>query len=338
MKSHYQTIDGQRLHFLYEGLGPPIFLLHASPMSAASLMPLVSILSKTHTVIAIDTPGYGYSEEPPTQPAHVGIYADTLHKLQGQLGLEKVAIYGTATGAQIGIKYALDYPADVSYLFLDNSAHFTEAEKTDIYASYFPDLTPQEDGSHLRAVWDIVDHLFVYFPWCFQEEKYRLSTPKPPTSVLHRVALEYIKGGAHYDWAYRTAFAYEDRERIYELTVPTHIFRWEASILKPYTDRIFDKSLPANVDYSVISKESDRNLVMAQTINQHNLGPAVEVNFPVSEKVNEEIFEIPQSTFPSPEPTGQYLVEAWETINSHISTADLNIKTNAFIKWAESYL
>lgn len=313
-------------------------MLHASPMSASSLTPLINTLAKTHTVIAVDTPGYGLSDEPSEQPTHISAYADILHNLQIRLGLKKVAIYGTATGAQIGINFALQHPESVSHLFLDNSAHFSSAEKEDIYASYFPDLTPTEDGSHLRTIWEIADNLFVYFPWCFKEEKFRLSTPKPPTGVLHKVALEYIKSGTHYDWAYRAAFAYEDRERIYELKVPTHIFRWEASILKPYTDRIFEKDLPANVDFSVISSAGDRIQQMADTISQNYNGPSVDINVPTAQSEQQETTEIPDLTFPSPEPSGVYLVEAWNALQQEEYRTNLKKKTRAFIKWAESAL
>ena len=337
MNTHSLSIEGRRLHFLHKGSGAPILLLHASPMSAASLTPLINALAATHTVIAVDTPGYGHSDEPGEQPTHIGAYADILHNLIKELGLEQFAIYGTATGAQIGIKYALDHPDRVAYLFLDNSAHFTEEEKTKIYASYFPDLSPTEDGGHLKTVWDIADHLFVYFPWCFKEEKYKLATPKPPTPILHKVALEYIKSGANYDWAYRTAFAYEDRERIYELKVPTHIFRWEASILKPYTDRIFEHSLPANVDYSVIPSNADRIQQMAATIHLSYDGPSVKISASTLQSNTVDESEIPDESFPSPEPTGQYLREAWDILGQS-QNIDLKNRTRAFVKWAESTL
>jgi len=338
MNSSYTEISSGPIHYLHDGTGPPIFLLHASPMSAHSLVPLINALSSSHTVIAIDTPGYGHSAAPARKPSHISTYSQLIHELQVRLGLSTIAIYGTATGAQIGIKYALDYPDDVAYLFLDNSAHFTEKEKKGIYASYFPDLATTEDGSHLRETWHIVDNLFQYFPWCFQEEKYKLSTPKPPIHILHRVAIDYIKSGANYDWAYRAAFAYEDRERIYELKVPTHIFRWEASILKSYTDRIFEKALPHEVDFSIVSAQGDRNTEMAQTIRSRYSGPQTNLALLDTQHVTTDHIEVPKRSFPTPEATGHYLMDAWNSLDQDHNTNNLDKKNRAFVKWAETIL
>ncbi len=333
------SVNNRSLHFLHAGSGPPIFLLHASPMSARSLSPLIELLSKTHTVVAIDTPGYGSSEAPTTQPSDISTYADLIHEVQVSLRIPQIGIYGTATGAQIGIRYALDYPDDVSHLFLDNCAHFTDDERENILREYFPDLTPNTDGHHLKLVWDIASNLFKYFPWCFKEEQYKLSSPTPPPHMIHRFALDYIKSGSNYDWAYRAAFAHEDRENIAALKVPSHIFRWESSILKTYTDRIFEGPLPDNVDYSIVKATQDRHLQMAQSISSIYKGEDIDLQLEKSQidPISKHI-DIPTTPFPIPESTGRYLLEAWSALDKIENLSTLEQKTEAFIIWAEGIL
>ena len=60
------TIDGRRLHYLDEGDGPPLVLLHGlgSMVEDFVLSGLVREASKRYRVIAIDRPGYGHSARP----------------------------------------------------------------------------------------------------------------------------------------------------------------------------------------------------------------------------------------------------------------------------------
>lgn len=333
-----KTSEGN-LHFLSKGEGPPIFLFHASPMSSSSLIPLIDQLSQNFMVIAPDTPGYGQSSAPLSQPESIIEYATRLHELQVQLELPKIAIYGTATGAQIGIRYALEYADEVTHLFLDNTAHFTKQEKEEILASYFPDYTPQPSGAHLAKIWDTVTHLFQYFPWCFKEDRYKLNTPTPPISVLHKIFIDYLTCGSKYDWAYRAAFAHEDRKHIYDVQVPVHIFRWEGSILTPYMDRIFELDIPESLSFEKIAITQDRYAAMAQSIQLKYFGDIKSLMIEgghlsscQTSKVKLPIF-IP--SFPRIEESGAYLMDGWLALDDFLDKdATLEDKTALFIEWA----
>lgn len=329
------------LHFLSKGEGPPIFLFHASPMSSSSLAPLIDQLSENFTVIAPDTPGYGYSSPLTSRPDHIREYVAALHELQHHLECSKIAIYGTATGAQIGIRYALEYPDDVAQLFLDNTAHFTEEEKEKILESYFPDYTPKEDGAHLAIIWDTVTNLFKYFPWCFKDEAHKLSTPVPPLLVLHKVFIDYLLSGAKYDWAYKTAFAHENREHIFEVKVPVHIFRWEGSILTTYMDRIFEVEQPQTLSSEKIPVTQDRYASMASSIQKRYTGESKVLDlsrmgfssFQTNSKASLPIF-IP--SFPKIEESGAYLLDGWLALDDFMDKdGTIADKTALFIEWAK---
>lgn len=265
MQSYQIDIDGQPLHFRSAGEGPALLLFHASPSSSAMLIPLMQELAGHFSVIAPDTPGYGRSKGLPKAPSGMRSYAKVMHQLAQALGLDRYAVYGTATGAQLGIRYALDYPAEVSHLYLDNAAHFTEEQRNEILRSYFPDIRPRWDGGHLMTVWTMVRDLFTFFPWCFDQAQYRLPGKLPPAVVLHKVALDYFVAGTDYYLAYRAAFQHEKAAFVQDLQCPTTLFNWTGSIVRPYIQQLIDQGLPSNVKVQEITS-ADRISSMASHI------------------------------------------------------------------------
>ena len=258
MIKRFISVENQTVHFRMAGKGMPIVLLHASPSSSKMLVPLMLELSKKYRVIAPDIPGLGLSQplEIPFQDCKE--YASFFKKFFDHFGLRKFAIYGTATGAQIAIRYALEYREQVSQLYLDNSAHFADNQRDRILENYFPDLTPQYDGSHLMKMWTMVRDLFVFFPWCWAKDEFRLNMPMPPAMVLNMVAMDFLQAGNNYDRAYRAAFQHEKAEHVQELKVPTTIFNWEGSIIRPYIEALLKFDLPDNI--KVIETPADRVL------------------------------------------------------------------------------
>ncbi len=248
MKKQFVQVGKQVVHYRSAGAGRPLVLLHASPSSSWMMIPLLQQLAPHFLVIAPDTPGYGLSSAAPAEWDSMEDYAQFLHRFLQSLGLESYALYGTATGAQIAIRYALLFPNSVAHLYLDNCAHFTSEQRQEILQSYFPDLQPQYDASHLTKLWTLVRDMFVFFPWSWSEATHRLSSPFPPASVLHQVALDFAQAGTGYAQAYRAAFMHEHVEHVRELQVPTTLFAWQGSILLPYLEQLTDQELPAIVE------------------------------------------------------------------------------------------
>lgn len=236
----------QLVHYRTTGAGAALVMLHASPMSSAALIPFIRVAAQFATVIAPDTPGYG-SSDPLREPTEdLSGYVAALHTFCGRLGLESFGLYGTATGAQIAIEYAKTHPHKLSYLVLDNAAHFTDEEKRGIVSGYFPNLTPDATGSHLTRIWSMARDQCVFFPWQQTTPETRLPAGGVHVDVIHQMAMEFLQAGKDYDRAYRAAFANEKMERVQPITVPVIIMRWEGSILKPYSDRFDSVEWPEN--------------------------------------------------------------------------------------------
>ena len=237
----------QLVHYRRAGTGPPLLMLHASPMSSAALLPFMGVAAEYCTVIAPDTPGYGHSDPLPEPGEDLTCYVTALHEFTKRLGLNSFGLYGTATGAQIAIEFSKAHGERVDYLILDNAAHFTDEEKSSIVSGYFPDLTPDAGGSHFTRTWSVARDQCVFFPWHQNGPETRLpGGGGVNTEVVHRMTMDFLLAGKDYDRAYRAAFANEKLGRVQPITVPTIIMRWQGSILKPYTDRFDTVDWPDN--------------------------------------------------------------------------------------------
>lgn len=316
IEAHFCTIKNQKLHFLKAGKGSPIVLLHPSPSSSKSMVPFISELATHFTVFAIDTPGYGASDLMPQKPKSLKAYCKYLRPFFIKMGLEKFAIYGSATGAQIAIRYGLEYPKEVIHLYLDNAAHFSEELRNKILEHYFPDISPKYDGSHLMTIWTMVHDLFVFFPWCFASQKYRVAKPMPPATILHQIALEYMLAGKNYGLAYKAAFHHEKAEYVQQLIMPTTLFHWHGSIVKPYIENLVAHDLPPNIKEVEIPASPNIRFEMMKA-NIIATYPSTLTEFSFNEKKVESVEKLSKPIIELdlpklvPDDSGAYLVKAW---------------------------
>lgn len=107
-----------RLHYVELGAGPPLVLLHGANTSArdfaASIAPGLAV---DHHVVAIDRPGYGYSDRS-TGAAMPAEQARAMHEVIKALGMQRPTIVGHSFGGAVALAYALAYPSEVSGVVL----------------------------------------------------------------------------------------------------------------------------------------------------------------------------------------------------------------------------
>jgi pimeloyl-ACP methyl ester carboxylesterase len=255
MEQLFILVKGIKIHYRKLGKGVTIVLLHASPRSGKMLETFGKMLSEHFEVIIPDLPGYGYSESIPQNVETLYDVVPYLNSFFEALNLSKPSIYGTATGAQLGIAYALTYPNEVKNLYLDNPAHFSEEEYQQISEKYFVDLTPKSDANYLLNLWNHVRESMMYFPWYDHSSENQFSNIEPSPLSIADIVKEYLVAGIRYDELYRAAFLHERVEKIQQLNIPTVIFKWKASILLKYIDRLLAFKLPDNVRVVETEKE-----------------------------------------------------------------------------------
>ena len=107
-------INGARIHYLREGAGFPVLMLHAAIADSRMWKPQMNEFAKQFDVVCPDTRGFGESELPATRWSPV---ADVI-ALMDELALKPVHIIGCSMGGRTAIDVALDHPARVSKLVL----------------------------------------------------------------------------------------------------------------------------------------------------------------------------------------------------------------------------
>ena len=65
LQRHFVMVRGQygtrQVHYRRGGQGPVVLLLHQSPQSSREMEPLIEAWGQSFTLIAPDSPGYGFS-------------------------------------------------------------------------------------------------------------------------------------------------------------------------------------------------------------------------------------------------------------------------------------
>ncbi len=102
--------EGQQVHIVETGAGPPLLLIHGTGNSALFLLPLLERLEGIRAV-AVDRPGWGLSDpaDLPRDRYREAVVA-WMDQLLNKLGLDGVALLGNSMGGLWAIWYALAHP------------------------------------------------------------------------------------------------------------------------------------------------------------------------------------------------------------------------------------
>ena len=115
---HHEAVVGDtRLHYVREGDGSPLVLLHGWPQTWYEWRHVIPELAREHTVIAPDLPGLGTSNAP-TRSYEKADIADDIHALVRELGFESVSIVGHDIGGMVAYAYAAAHRSAVDRLVL----------------------------------------------------------------------------------------------------------------------------------------------------------------------------------------------------------------------------
>ena len=258
IEHRFVTCGARRVMVRRAGSGPPVLLLHESPVSSAAFVPLIGSLAERFTVIAPDTPGYGGSDPLTLHRPQIPDYADALKEVVDALGLERAAVFGRHTGAAIAIEFANLHPERVSGVVLDGCPAFTQEEMEELVASYLPPFRPDWSGSHVAWLWSRIRDQFSFFPWNRQGPASRLAIDMPRPSILNRIATDLLLAGDGYRIAYEAAFRYDGAAAAAAARVPAHYMATETDVLFPHLDRLH--SLP---DDAQIHRLTDAERVTA---------------------------------------------------------------------------
>ncbi|MCV3216907.1 alpha/beta hydrolase [Plectonema radiosum NIES-515] len=120
----YITTNGIRLHYVTQGEGPLMLMLHGFPEFWYSWRHQIPEFAASYKVVAVDLRGYNDSDKPNQQSAYVmdEFVKDVKGVIQG-LGYEKCVLVAHDWGGAIAWNFAYEYPAMVEQLIILNLPH-----------------------------------------------------------------------------------------------------------------------------------------------------------------------------------------------------------------------
>ena len=129
--SRYAEVNGLRMHYIDEGRGEPVVMLHGNPTWSFYFRKLIQGLSGRYRAVAPDHIGCGLSDKPRS-----GAYAyrlqnrvDDLEALLAHLGLTRhITLVLHDWGGMIGAAYALRDVRRIARLIVLNTAAFLKPE------------------------------------------------------------------------------------------------------------------------------------------------------------------------------------------------------------------
>ena len=118
---HWLELDGNQVHFVDEGTGPTLLLLHGNPTWSFVYRDLIRALRDSYRCIAPDYPGFGLSAPRPGYGATPEEHAVVIEQLVQALDLRDVTLMVHDWGGPIGLGGAGRHPARFRAFVIGNT-------------------------------------------------------------------------------------------------------------------------------------------------------------------------------------------------------------------------
>lgn len=112
-ESRFVDVLGSQMHYVDEGSGPPVLLLHGQPTSTYLWRNVIPHLTENNRVIAVDLIGFGKSGKPDIG-YRVADHAEYLESFIQTLGIdEDLTLVVHDWGSFLGFDYAMQHPEQI---------------------------------------------------------------------------------------------------------------------------------------------------------------------------------------------------------------------------------
>ena len=120
-ESRYADVGGARVHYVDEGTGPPLLLLHGNPTWSFLYRDIIRGLRDRYRCLAVDYPGFGLSRAAPGYGYTPAEHAGVLEQLVVQLDLDDVTMMVQDWGGPIGFAVATRHPGRFAAFVVGNT-------------------------------------------------------------------------------------------------------------------------------------------------------------------------------------------------------------------------
>jgi len=131
------TVKGVRLHYVEQGSGTPLVLLHGNGMMIQDFQSsgLIDLAAKRYRVIAFDRPGYGHSERPRSTIWTPEAQADLINAALTKIGISCAVVLGHSWGTLVAVALALKHPQSVQSLVLASGYYYPTVRADTLFLS-----------------------------------------------------------------------------------------------------------------------------------------------------------------------------------------------------------
>ncbi len=122
--SHYLAIGPHRLHYVDDGQGHPLLMVHGNPTWSFYWRNLIQAFRTKHRVVAVDHIGCGLSDKPSVYRYSLDQHIENLVQLIDELDLRRITLVVHDWGGAIGLGAALARPERFAAFVLFNTGAF----------------------------------------------------------------------------------------------------------------------------------------------------------------------------------------------------------------------
>ena len=239
--SRWANVQGRRMNYIDVGSGdgPPIVFIHGLSGSWQNWLENLPYFAQKHRCIAMDLPGFGYSEMP-AEKISISGYAHQVDALCDQLELGKCIVVGNSMGGFVAAELCIQHPQRVESACLAAAAgiSITNLRRR-------PVLTAARMVGALGAA-SAAQHRFIVarprLRWAFTNFVFR-----HPSRIAADLMYEQVRGAGKpglYD-ALDALTSYDFRDRLPDIKAPTLIVWGEHDMLVPVEDaHEFERLIP----------------------------------------------------------------------------------------------
>jgi pimeloyl-ACP methyl ester carboxylesterase len=125
-QSHFLSRSGLRYHFVDQGAGHPVVMLHGNPTWSFFFRRIISALALDYRAIAPDHMGCGLSDKPDEHHYDFQLHSRVadFSALMDHLSLDRVTLLVHDWGGMIGMAWAVANPHRVARIIITNTAAF----------------------------------------------------------------------------------------------------------------------------------------------------------------------------------------------------------------------